>query len=78
MGKSREGGGSLSSWHKRNIFILFLKDQTSSDRFVQMRCSEANLHRIFTLVEKLRGSWEFDSPVYKCFADMEEAHDCVP
>jgi len=34
--------------------------------------------QIFTLAELLRGSWEFDHPVYMCLVDLEKAYDCVP
>ena len=34
--------------------------------------------QIFTLAELLRGSLEFDLPVYMCYVDLDKAYDRVP
>jgi len=34
--------------------------------------------QIFSLAEWLRGSWELDHPVFKCFVDSEKAYNRVP
>lgn len=32
---------------------------------------------IFTLVELLKGSWDFDPSMYTCFMDLEKTYECV-
>ena len=41
------------------------------------RPGRGTVDQLFTLAELLRGSWEFDLPVYMCFVDLEKAYDCV-
>ena len=36
------------------------------------------MDQIYTLLDLLRGSREFDCPVYMCFVDLEKAYDGVP
>ena len=36
-----------------------------------VRPGHGTVDQIFTLAELLRGSWEFDHPVYRCFVDLE-------
>ena len=33
---------------------------------------------VFTLVELLRGLWDFDHPILMCFVNLEMAFSCIP